>query len=182
MLRKGCWRLRAQLSFLHRSFQVSKSGHRNLVSCIDRKASPRVQVLGTRAGAVVPTLPGRAVTLGRSALPSPPACLSPGRSSSALFAMPASHPQAVGTVVTPGSSFHPVYLGSLLGRPLSDLCCASGPRLLLPHPQTRLVKRVLQAFHWFLSPFHPSAHRTRREELESFSPEMCPLSQRALCG
>ncbi|XP_023376810.1 isobutyryl-CoA dehydrogenase, mitochondrial isoform X2 [Pteropus medius] len=35
MLRKGCWRLRAQLSFLHRSFQVSKSGHRNLVSCID---------------------------------------------------------------------------------------------------------------------------------------------------
>ncbi|XP_036077319.1 isobutyryl-CoA dehydrogenase, mitochondrial isoform X3 [Rousettus aegyptiacus] len=35
MLRKGCWRLQARLCFLYRSVQVSKSGHRKLVSCID---------------------------------------------------------------------------------------------------------------------------------------------------
>lgn len=127
MLREGCWWLRARLCFSHGRFQVSKSGHWNLVSCIDRKASPGVQVFGTRAGAVVPTPPGRAFTLGRSALPSPPARLSPGRSSSALFAMPASHPQAVGTVFTPGSSFHLVDLGSLSGRPLSNLSSSVAP-------------------------------------------------------
>lgn len=58
MLRKGCWRLQARLCFLYRSVQVSKSGHRKLVSCIDRKSSPGVQVLETRRGAMVPTPPG----------------------------------------------------------------------------------------------------------------------------
>lgn len=50
MLRRGCQRLGAQLCCTRRGLRASESGHRNLVSCIDRKALPRVQVFRTREG------------------------------------------------------------------------------------------------------------------------------------
>lgn len=50
MLRRGCQRLGAQLCRTRSGLRASESGHRNLVSCIDRKALPRVQVFRTREG------------------------------------------------------------------------------------------------------------------------------------
>lgn len=50
MLLSGCQRLGARLCCMRSGLRASEGGRRNLVSCIDRKARPRVQVFGTREG------------------------------------------------------------------------------------------------------------------------------------
>lgn len=118
MLRRGCQRLGAQLCCTRRGLRASESGHRNLVSCIDRKALPRVQVFRTREGP-------------RSALSSPgglhrghrrpgsPRAVTPGQ---VTHAGPSSSGGQHGRYAWAITLSCPICVASLAALTISDLC------------------------------------------------------------
>lgn len=172
MLQSGCQRLGARLCCMRSGLRAFESGHRNLVSCIDRKARLRVQVFGRWEGP-------------RSALSPPEVCTSVipglaalGRSPSARLPTPAGHGRH-GRWWAATPSWPSWWLPWLPSVSLISACCAPGPHMLLAHAQIRLgcearfLKRVLQAFHCFLNPVLTPALSSCLGELGVFCLKGC---------